>query len=348
MKRFSCVVLALLLFAPAAKAGLSEAPMLAEQVAAGTLPPVEARVPETPFVDPMVHDWQSPGRYGGTLRLLMGGSRDLRQMTVYGYARLVGYNADLELVPDILESVEIEEGRIFTLQLRRGHKWSDGHPFTAEDFRYWWEDVANNEELSPTGPPFALLIDGEAPTVEVLDETRVRYSWSRPNPNFLHDLAGAKPLYLYMPAHYLKQFHIYHADADELAAGSKRPGNAIGRRCTPGCRALTSRRTGSCRACSPGSTQRSRPPSASFSSATPTSTGSIPKAGSCPTSTRSTSTSPAAASFRPKSAPAPATFRPAIFASTTTPSSRRARSGKTRPSPSGTPRWARASRSTPT
>ena len=41
---------------------------------------------------------------------------------------------------------------VFTLHLREGHKWSDGQPFTAEDFRYYWEDVANDPRLSPSGP----------------------------------------------------------------------------------------------------------------------------------------------------------------------------------------------------
>ena len=55
---------------------------------------------------------------------------------------------------------------MFTLHLRPGHRWSDGQPFTAEDFRYYWEDVANNKELSPDRPAERLLVDGEAPKVE--------------------------------------------------------------------------------------------------------------------------------------------------------------------------------------
>ena len=51
-----------------------------------------------------------------------------------------------------------------------------------------------------------------APRFEVLDETRVRYSWSKPNPNLLPALAAAQPLYLYSPAHYLKQFHQSYAN----------------------------------------------------------------------------------------------------------------------------------------
>ena len=200
------------------QAGFFEAPELAAQVETGALPPLGERIPEVPFVNAMDHPWQSIGNYGGQLRLLMGKSRDLRQMTVYGYARLVGYNADLELVPDVLESVEIEANRIFTFHLRRGHKWSDGHPFTSEDFRYWWEDMANNEELSPAGIPSDLIIDGQPPRFEVLDEARVRYTWPEPNPTLLHALAGARPLYLYAPAHYLKQFHARYADPAALEA----------------------------------------------------------------------------------------------------------------------------------
>jgi peptide/nickel transport system substrate-binding protein len=45
-----------------------------------------------------------------------------------GLCALVGYNEDLELVPDILKDVDVEDGRIFTLHTREGHKWSDGHP----------------------------------------------------------------------------------------------------------------------------------------------------------------------------------------------------------------------------
>ena len=158
-----------------------------------------------------------PGKRGGVLRTLGGASRDTRLLVVYGYARLVGYDTDLRLVPDILKSVDVEDGRIFTFSLRRGHRWSDGVPFTAEDFRYYWEDVATNDELSLIGPPRELLVDGELPEFEVLDEHTVRYSWSKPNPFFLPALAGARPLFIYRPSHYLRQFHERYTDAAVLA-----------------------------------------------------------------------------------------------------------------------------------
>jgi peptide/nickel transport system substrate-binding protein len=41
----------------------------------------------------------------------------------------------------------------------------------------------------------------------VLSETVVRYSWQKPNPHFLPRQAGASPLFIYRPAHYLKPMH---------------------------------------------------------------------------------------------------------------------------------------------
>ena len=148
--------------------------------------------------------------------MLIGRSRDIRLLVVYGYARLVGYTENFELVPDILESIDVEEGRIFTLHLRPGHKWSDGAPFTSEDFRYWWKDVANNPNLSPSGPPVDMLVNEEPPVFEVVDETTVRYTWPANNANFLPRLAGAAPLFIYRPAHFLKKYHADYATEAEL------------------------------------------------------------------------------------------------------------------------------------
>jgi peptide/nickel transport system substrate-binding protein len=134
---------ALLLTAPphaaaAAAASYIEPPALAADVAAGRLPPVAERLPQEPAVAAFSRPGQTPGKYGGTLRMLMGQTRDVRMMVVYGYARLVKFDYRLDLVPDILQKVDVEDERVFTLHLRPGHRWSDGAPFTAEDFRYYW------------------------------------------------------------------------------------------------------------------------------------------------------------------------------------------------------------------
>jgi peptide/nickel transport system substrate-binding protein len=223
-------LLALLLFFAGPALALVEPPSLVEQVSTGKLPPVEKRVPQKPLVVPLGEAGTSLGRHGGTLNTLAGRSRDTRLFTIYGYARLVGYDRHLNIVPDILESMEVKEGRIFTMQLRKGHRWSDGHLFTTEDFRYYWEDVANNKELSPSGPPRDLMIDGEAPKVEFLNETTVRYSWSKPNPHFLPRMAGASPLFIFRPAHYLKQFHKKYSakvQKEEAEGTAKRRWSAV-------------------------------------------------------------------------------------------------------------------------
>src|SRR5438093_9518820 len=55
--------------APAAEAQMAynEAPMLAAQVAAGQLPPVQQRLPDNPYIPP--HQWLGTGQYGGMIRL---------------------------------------------------------------------------------------------------------------------------------------------------------------------------------------------------------------------------------------------------------------------------------------
>ena len=200
--------------------------MLRLDVSTGKLPPAEKRLPQ----QPLVVRSESLGKHGGTLHSLVGRSRDTRLLVVYGYARLVGYDRNLELVPDILESFEVQEGRVFTLRLRKGHRWSDGHPFTAEDFRYYWEDVASNKELAPAGPPRDLLVDGERPKFEVLSDTVVRYTWHKPNPHFLPRQAGASPLFIYRPAHYLKPFHKKYSEKirkEEAEGKAKRKWSAV-------------------------------------------------------------------------------------------------------------------------
>ncbi|MCK9994523.1 MAG: peptide/nickel transport system substrate-binding protein, partial [Alphaproteobacteria bacterium] len=217
--RASLLLLALLVFpfAPPAAAYI-ETPAFAEQVGSGAMPPVAARLPDEPLRAQISGADAAPGQHGGELRTLISNARDIRYMVVYGYARLVGRDRDLRLAPDILARIENVDDRIFTLHLRRGHKWSDGHPFTSEDFRYFWEDVASNPELSPNGPGTEFLADGVLPKVEILDQVTVRYSWPTPNPVFLQAMAQASPLFIYRPAHYLKNYHRRYADSALLAA----------------------------------------------------------------------------------------------------------------------------------
>ena len=201
-----------------------ETPSLQADVTRKALPAVGARLPAEPLVVDLKAKGRETGKPGGTLRILMSKEKDVRLLNTWGYARLVAWTPKLELKPDLLKSVEVRDGRVFTFKLRAGHKWSNGQPFTSDDFRYFWEDVATNKELNPSGPPVELLNGGEAPKVEIVDAVTVRYSWSKPNSRFLASLAQAREPYIYRPAHYLKQFHVKYANAAELAkkvAGGK-------------------------------------------------------------------------------------------------------------------------------
>jgi peptide/nickel transport system substrate-binding protein len=209
----------LIALAPApATAGpeLRETPYFAERVAKGELPAVAERVPKVPLVAELARWGREVGKSGGDIVTLAGRARDIRYVSAYSYARLVGYDQTINLGPDILERLDEEDERVFTLHLRPGHRWSDGNPFTAEDFRYWWEDIANNKMLSPSGPPDFMIVEGEAPRFELVDPQTVRFTWSKPNPRFLPTLAQPRDPFIYRPAHYLKQFHIRYANPEAL------------------------------------------------------------------------------------------------------------------------------------
>jgi len=195
---------------------MRETPSLMDRVKSGALPPVDKRIPQQPRIIERFAGGDGPGKQGGQLNMLISASRDTRLMTVYTYTRLIVYDDKFQLHPDILESYEVKEGREFTLRLRAGHKWSDGHPFTTEDFRFFWEDVANNSDLSPSGPSVELLVDGQPPEVEIIDERTIRYSWAKPNPHFIESQARAAPLFLFRPAHYLKTLHGKYTPEEDI------------------------------------------------------------------------------------------------------------------------------------
>ena len=191
---------------------VQESTFWAAEVNAGDLPPAAARIPSEPLLVDLAAKGRTTGTQGGTLRTLVSRTKDIRQMVVYGYARLVGYAPDYSLQPDILRDVTVEEGRRFTLHLRAGHRWSDGAPFTSADFAYWWHNVVNNAEITPSGPPEWMTVDGKLGSVRFPDAQTVVFEWPTPNPNFLPLLAQASPPFIYRPAHYLKQFHADFAD----------------------------------------------------------------------------------------------------------------------------------------
>ena len=130
--------------APAAPAApptrFNEAPMLAEQVAAGTLPPVEERLPENPAVIPVI---EMVGKYGGNIRRGYKGMSDYTGQTYFTRNSLTRFNWDTTLAPMLAESWEMsDDAKVWTWHLRKGTKWSDGTPLTTKDTQWWWRTTS--------------------------------------------------------------------------------------------------------------------------------------------------------------------------------------------------------------
>jgi peptide/nickel transport system substrate-binding protein len=193
-----------------------EAPQLAALVKAGKLPPVQERVSQDPLVIKPVHEI---GKYGGTWRRGFSGPADFWN----GY-RCCGHDKVLfwdytgnKVAPNVAKGWDIsDDGRTFMVFLRKGMKWSDGHPFTADDFVFWYEDIYQNDELLPTKAP-ALSINGKPGKMEKVDDSTIRFKFEEPYFAFVDVLAGATDLggnalggRLLMggfaPKHYLQQF----------------------------------------------------------------------------------------------------------------------------------------------
>lgn len=205
-------------------AAYQESEFLRSGADAQSLPPVAERLPKIPRVMKLAESGKLPGRHGGTVRMMIGSQRDIRYLPIFSYSRLAGYNEHLELQPDILESFEIKEDRIFTFRLREGHRWSDGSDFTSDDFRYVWDDMFLNKKLYKGGVPASLKVNGKPPKFETLDRLTVRYSWDEANPEFMADIASPSPLRLMHPANYLKQFHVNYQKKEQLEQLMKQQG----------------------------------------------------------------------------------------------------------------------------
>lgn len=202
----------------------SESPMLAERVAAGTLPPVAERLPANPRVVDL--PWSQVGTYGGDFRdPFVGDAFWSSQMVFWTFWKgLVNWNEGYsDWVPNIAESVDVsEDATTYTFHIREGIKWSDGVPFTSDDVLFAINDIMGNEELNSGTFPAGWLKPGDAaPVAEKIDDLTFSITFDVPYGMFLLNMAGWPGWELVTaPKHYLQQFHIdYNPDGiDELIA----------------------------------------------------------------------------------------------------------------------------------
>lgn len=216
--------------------GFGEAPSLAEQVAAGSLPPVEERLPSQPLV---LQPLDEVGKYGGTLRGGFTGPGDSENGNRWVASdRMLSWDkSGSQLMPSVARDWEVsEDGLRTTLFLREGMKWSDGSAFTADDFVFWFEDMYQNTELGST-PIQEMQVNGKPGRLVKIDDLTVAFEFDDPNFLLVERIAAQTNLggqaYRqiegqnfggYAPSAYLKQFLPKFSSEEEVNAKAKAAG----------------------------------------------------------------------------------------------------------------------------
>jgi peptide/nickel transport system substrate-binding protein len=204
-----------------------EAPQLADLVKAGKLPPVEQRVSQEPMV---VKPLNEVGKYGGTWRRAFTGPGDGENGNRINSTDKIlfwDYTGN-KIIPSLAKGWELSaDGTSCKVLLRKGARWSDGEPFTADDFMFWYQDIYQNKDLLPAGTA-EFSINGKPGTLNKIDDTTVEYKFPEAYPAIVEVLAGSTNLGgghasrgdglmgSYAPAHYLKQFHPKYVGQDKV------------------------------------------------------------------------------------------------------------------------------------
>lgn len=186
-----------------------EAPMLAQQVQAGKLPPVEKRLPEEPLVlEPVkeIGKYSDKWVYAGVGETL--GSLQMHNSN----ENFLKWTRDTQgFRPNLLTSYEWNATATeVTMHMRKGIKWSDGQPLTFNDYIFWWQDMVLDQTVK-YAPPAGYYPGGKPMELQKIDDYTLKAKFAAPNPLYLQFLArGTGNLSSYMqtpPSHYYKKFH---------------------------------------------------------------------------------------------------------------------------------------------
>ncbi|MEZ5864310.1 MAG: ABC transporter substrate-binding protein [Geminicoccaceae bacterium] len=216
----------------------SEAPALADLVAKGELPPVEERLPKDLMV---IQPVDEIGKYGGVWRRGFTGPGDNEngnRIQASDRPILVDHTGATPR-PSLVKGWEMsEDGKTYTLFLREGLRWSDGDPFTADDFVFWFEKIYGNPDIVPTPMP-DLTPEGKPGRIVKVDDYTVNFEFDVPFYLFEELMMGdtligggqavrqsdKRTAGGYAPGHYLAQFlpsdekSIEDLDAEAKAEG---------------------------------------------------------------------------------------------------------------------------------
>jgi peptide/nickel transport system substrate-binding protein len=88
---------------------------------------------------------------------------------------LLKFDANGSIAPDLAESWHFEDNRTLLLSLRRGVRWHDGEPFTANDVKFTYDWMMSDSVVTPYKSDFKYVR-----SVEALDDTTLRVRYSQP------------------------------------------------------------------------------------------------------------------------------------------------------------------------
>ena len=180
------------------------------------LPPVEQRLPDEPLV---VAPYSSIGKYGGTFDMMSNATEaGTSDFLAIRHVNLVRYSDDLQtIVPNVAKSWKWNDDFTqLTFFLRKGHKWSDGAPFTAEDVKYWYDNLSLNPKVFEKPKNYVLVADKRM-TVDVIDPQTVRFNLPAPKPGLLAHFANSYAQG-FQPRHFLAKWDPeLNPDADKMA-----------------------------------------------------------------------------------------------------------------------------------
>jgi peptide/nickel transport system substrate-binding protein len=183
-----------------------------------SLPPVEERLPENPYVIP--HNWVTEGKYGGKINMNVfsttgAATANSNRQYFYGHSPLRYVNDGKDVLPGLVETWETnDDASEWTFNFRKGLKWSDGEPWTTADIMFWWEDIVAGQHLAQTAPDEARSGKGTLAKFTAVDETTLTMTFDAPAPLTADRMAmwvngniGKNGPIWMMPSHYVKQFH---------------------------------------------------------------------------------------------------------------------------------------------
>ncbi len=180
------------------------------------MPALADRLPAEPLV---MAPYDAIGKYGGTLDVLSNateaGTSDFLSVRHVNLAR---YSDDLQtIVPNIAKDWKWNDDFTqLTFFLRKGHRWSDGAPFTADDVKFWYDNLALDSKVIEK-PKDYVLVSGERMNVEVVDPQTVVFNLPAPKPGLLAHFANSFAQG-FQPKHFLGKYHPdINPDADKLA-----------------------------------------------------------------------------------------------------------------------------------